>query len=406
MELIGLFLLFVVLSSQEDAVCGSDVSRLSRRELISFLLNKTEADDKKAYDPRVPPEYEKDVPTNVTIKLFLLSFDSVSETTMDYSVEIYLTMSWIDERLIFLNYSNSKWLEIDTKLMADVWVPDVYFRNEKDASFHEVTVPNKYMHLYPDGRVRYSMRLSLTLSCRMKLVNFPLDSQNCPMLIQSYTYTTENVLFSWDEKDPITFDEEMKMDQELPQFIIENSTTEICEVKADQSSFACIKAFFTLKRDIRYYIIQVYVPSILIVVLSWVSFWLDLESIPARVSLGVLTVLTLNTHGSNVQASLPKVSYIKAIDVWTVTCLVFVFSALLEFAYVNVLTRRGEKELLSRRKNNCFCEQKITPTNKCPSTNSKVKARRVDKISRLGFPLSFIIFNIGYWFIYVYSEQD
>lgn len=46
------------------------------------------------------------------------------------------------------------------------------------------------------------------------------------------------------------------------------------------------------------------------------------------------------------------------------------------------------------------------PTNKCPSTNSKVKARRVDKISRLGFPLSFIIFNIGYWFIYVYSEQD
>ncbi|XP_071088243.1 glycine receptor subunit alpha-2-like isoform X2 [Haliotis cracherodii] len=357
MELIGLFLLFVVLSSQEDSVCGSDVSRLSRRELISFLLNKTEADDKKAYDPRVPPEYEKDVPTNVTIKVFLLSFDSVSETTMDYSVEIYLTMSWIDERLIFLNYSNSKWLEIDTKLMADVWVPDVYFRNEKDASFHEVTVPNKYMHLYPDGRVRYSMRLSLTLSCRMKLVNFPLDSQNCPMLIQS-------------------------------------------------SSFACIKAFFTLKRDIRYYIIQVYVPSILIVVLSWVSFWLDLESIPARVSLGVLTVLTLNTHGSNVQASLPKVSYIKAIDVWTVTCLVFVFSALLEFAYVNVLTRRGEKELLSRRKNNCFCEQKITPTNKCPSTNSKVKARRVDKISRLGFPLSFIIFNIGYWFIYVYSEQD
>jgi hypothetical protein len=62
-----------------------------------------------------------------------------------------------------------------------------------------------------------------------------------------------------------------------------------------------------MKRDIRYYIIQVYVPSILIVALSWVSFWLDLDAIPARVSLGVLTALTLNTHGSSIQAQLPKV---------------------------------------------------------------------------------------------------
>lgn len=73
------------------------------------------------------------------------------------------------------------------------------------------------------------------------------------------------------------------------------------------AKFACIKAYFTLKRDIGYYIIQVYVPSILIVALSWVSFWLDLEAIPARVSLGVLTVLTLNTHGSHIQSQLPKV---------------------------------------------------------------------------------------------------
>ena len=112
-------------------------------------------------------------------------------------------------------------------------------------------------------------------------------------------------------------------------------------------------------RDIRYYIIQVYVPSVLIVTLSWVSFWLDLEAIPARVSLGVLTVLTLNTHGSNVQSSLPKVSYIKAIDVWTVTCLLFVFAALLEFAYVNVLARRGQKERKQFLKFSCLCEKVV-----------------------------------------------
>ncbi|KAL8577408.1 hypothetical protein ACOMHN_060230 [Nucella lapillus] len=317
---------------------GNNNTRLS---LLNTLLKK----DK--YDARVPPDYEENVPTNVTIKIHLLSFDSVSETKMDYSVELFLTQEWIDSRLNFGNVSDLKWLEVDSKMMDDVWVPDVYFRNEKSGSFHDVTVPNKYMHLYPGGRVIYSVRLSLTLNCRMYLIKYPLDSQDCPMWIQSYTYTTENVMFYWDRLKPIVFDEEMKVQTELPQFSLVSNVTQSCHTtqKDDEPSFACILAKFKLQRDIRYYIIQVYVPSILIVALSWVSFWLDLEAIPARVSLGVLTVLTLNTHGSTIQAALPKVSYIKAIDVWVVSSLIFVFAALLEFAYVNVLARRADKEM-------------------------------------------------------------
>ena len=46
-------------------------------------------------------------------------------------------------------------------------------------------------------------------------------------------------------------------------------------------------------RSMGYYIIQVYVPSSLIVVMSWVSFYLDRSSAPARVGLGVTTVLTV-----------------------------------------------------------------------------------------------------------------
>ena len=38
-----------------------------------------------------------------------------------------------------------------------------------------------------------------------------------------------------------------------------------------------------------------YVPSSLIVVMSWVSFYLDRSSAPARVGLGVTTVLTMVT---------------------------------------------------------------------------------------------------------------
>ena len=87
-----------------------------------------------------------------------------------------------------------------------------------------------------------------------------------------------------------------------------------------------------------------YIPSILIVILSWVSFWINVDAIPARVSLGLLTVLTMTTQSTAANQALPKVSYVKAIDVWMSMCLFFVFMGLLEFAVVNVLSRRGQKK--------------------------------------------------------------
>jgi len=71
-------------------------------------------------------------------------------------------------------------------------------------------------------------------------------------------------------------------------------------------------------RSLGYYIIQIYVPSSLIVVLSWVSFWLHRDAAPARVALGITTVLTMTTLISSTNSALPKISYLKSIDVYLV----------------------------------------------------------------------------------------
>ena len=50
---------------------------------------------------------------------------------------------------------------------------------------------------------------------------------------------------------------------------------------------------------------------------------------------GITTVLTMTTISNGVRSSLPRISYIKAIDIYLVMCFVFVFAALLEYAAVN-----------------------------------------------------------------------
>ena len=59
---------------------------------------------------------------------------------------------------------------------------------------------------------------------------------------------------------------------------------------------------------------------------------------------------------AGVRSQLPKVSYIKAIDVWMSMCLVFVFAALLEYAVVNVIARKQElkKQLKMNEKVSIF----------------------------------------------------
>lgn len=252
----------------------------------------------------------------------------------------------------------------------------------------------------------------------MDLYRYPMDSQVCSIEIASFSKTTEELLLKWSDSQPVVLFDNLK----LPQFEIEKVNTSLCKEKFHIGEYSCLKAEFYLQRSLGYHMVQTYLPTTLIVVISWVSFWLDVDAIPARVTLGVTTLLTISSKGAGIQGNLPPVSYIKAMDVWIGSCTSFVFAALLEFTFVNYLWRRLP--------GNAFCHQ-VPPTvepNDIPKQdtaaeliqdksghaevrttvqrgriNSKVKAKRIDQLSRVAFPALFLLFNLVYWPYYISS---
>ncbi|XP_065108508.1 glycine receptor subunit alpha-2 isoform X2 [Paramisgurnus dabryanus] len=363
-------------------------STMSPSDFLDKLMGKT-----SGYDARIRPNF-KGPPVNVTCNIFINSFGSVAETTMDYRVNIFLRQKWNDPRLAYSEYPDSS-LDLDPSMLDSIWKPDLFFANEKGANFHDVTTDNKLLRIFKDGTVLYSIRLTLILSCPMDLKNFPMDVQTCTMQLESFGYTMNDLIFEWLDKGPV----QMADGLTLPQFIIRD----------EKDLGYCTKHYNTA---------------------------------PARVALGITTVLTMTTQSSGSRASLPKVSYVKAIDIWMAVCLLFVFAALLEYAGVNFVSRQ-QKEFLRlkrrqrlKRKEDELQDGRLHFTGynmtscvkdgnavKSPSTNSVQtpallketepnrrkfvdRAKRIDTISRAVFPLAFLIFNIFYWITYKIIRHD
>jgi len=71
-------------------------------------------------------------------------------------VNIYFRQEWTDKRLKFTppNPKLTK-IRLGTNAQKGMWIPDTFFRNEKRATFHEVTVDNRLMRVENDGKVWY-----------------------------------------------------------------------------------------------------------------------------------------------------------------------------------------------------------------------------------------------------------
>ncbi|GIY54543.1 glycine receptor subunit alpha-2 [Caerostris darwini] len=361
------------------------------------------------YDKRAWPTYGKNYPTLVTVNIYINSMGSVSAANMDFGMDIYLRQSWIDPRLEFHQYGINDTVTLNGQDIIDkIWKPDIFFRNLKSGNFHSMTVPNKLIKLSPNGRILFSMRLTLRLSCHMSFRLYPLDAQRCWVVLGSYAQTTDQVVIQWRDESPITIEKEI----EVPEFhVVPQAPGTFCR-DIDTGVFSFLNVSFVFLRQNGYHLVQTYLPTFLIVMMSWVSFWVPVEAAPARVTLGVTTLLSLTTVASGIRSQLPPVSYAKAIDIWIGACSVMVFTALLEFALASYLCRMKIRH--RQPKINCLMFWKPTRPDlhmegknqvvHTPESDKKIQLRRshaVDRFSRMIFPFIFLVFNMFYWIYYL-----
>ncbi|XP_039077915.1 gamma-aminobutyric acid receptor subunit rho-3 isoform X2 [Hyaena hyaena] len=375
-------------------------------------------------------------PVPVGIDVQIESIDSISEVKMDFTMTLYLRHSWKDERLSFPSTTN-KSMTFDHRLIKKIWVPDIFFVHSKRSFIHDTTVENIMLRVYPDGNVLFS------------LSRFPLDTQNCSLELESYAYTEEDLMLYWEHGNKsLTTDEHIS----LSQFLVEEfSASSGFAFYSSTGWYNRLFINFVLRRHIFFFVLQTYFPAMLMVRLSWVSFWIDRRAVPARVSLGITTVLTMSTIISGVSASMPQVSYIKAVDVYLWVSSLFVFLSVIEYAAVNYLTTVEERKQFKNTGkisgmynidavqamafDGCYHDSKTEMdqtsfslhleedsmrgrSTGSPSTDSsRIKRRQssgghvgriilennhvIDTYSRILFPIVYIIFNLFYWGIYV-----
>ncbi|KXJ20118.1 gamma-aminobutyric acid receptor subunit rho-1 [Exaiptasia diaphana] len=396
------------------------------KNLSDFINHAIKAHDKKVRPNAGGPS------VMVQVEFKVVSFGEIKEAEMTYSMDIFFRQWWYDSRFA---HNMSKAFTMAADATQIIWTPDTYFWNVKSAKYHKVTRENMRVMINPDGKIYFSTRITISAQCDMNLRLYPMDIQYCPLIIESYAHTRSDVDYKWkggkDQGIEI-------VSKEMAQFEFMGANTTTKEQANSKGSFASLRAEFVFKRRVSFFITATYMPAMILVILSWCTFWIHRNAVPARVTLSITTILSTILLTSTVNASMPKVSYSKALDYYLMTSLGFIFMTLLEYVIVlnihpNLRKEHREDDEIPRERQPLRNDtgKDHTPDtivtmmdktgNGRQSTTSKfktclsskpVKAKDkkqlpyldvhwIDRTARVLFPFCYFSFTIAYWIYYI-----
>ncbi|XP_072939516.1 glycine receptor subunit alpha-4 isoform X13 [Epargyreus clarus] len=326
---VGRAVAFILMLSRVSALT-SDIfaAGKSDKEILDNLLKNSR------YDKRLLPPVDGVLTVNVSV--LLLSLASPDESSLKYEVEFLLQQQWYDPRLRYSNQSHYDFLNA-IHHHEDIWLPDTYFIMHGD--FKDPIIPMHFaLRIYRNGTINYLMRRHLILSCQGRLNIFPFDDPLCSFALESISYEQSAITYVW-KNDEDTLRKSPSLTT-LNAYLIQNQTIP-CPIKASwRGNYSCLKVDLIFTRDRAFYFTTVFIPGIILVTSSFITFWLEWNAVPARSMIGVTTMLNFFTTSNGFRSTLPVVSNLTAMNVWDGVCMCFIYASLLEFVCVNYVGRK------------------------------------------------------------------
>lgn len=276
-------------------------------------------------------------PIDVKVGVRLERISEVDSQGEDFTILGSVRMDWQDPALAFspdsCNCEAKVYSEKEfDKFLADVgsrW-PDFVFFNQQGNRWTQ----SRAAILWPDGRARYGETFTTTFQGDFDFKKFPFDTQYFPifldMLYPVDTYTLSE-LPGYSEINPEHGEDEFIVGDLAISF--EPVTGRIAELPVSRATFG-----FEAPRHLNYYMLQVFVPILLIVLISWFTFFL--KDYTRRIEASAANILLFIAFSFSLADNYPRLGYITFLD--AVMAVTFIFNTLV--LLYNVVMKRLENE--------------------------------------------------------------
>lgn len=245
-----------------------------------------------------------------------------------------MRMEWKDPALAFSPDTCQCKSKVYTEKEFDSFLAEVKGR-WPDFTFYDQQgnrwIQNRVVVLEPDGSATYFERFSTDLQVDFDFRRFPLDVQQFRIRIDSLY--PQDVYFYTD----LPGFSEISSEHGEDEFIITEYHTEISSVQGSTGSMNSRFLFlFEAPRHLNYYILQIFVPILLIVLISWWTFFL--KDYTQRIEVAAGNVLLFIAFSFSLAENYPRLGYMTFMD--AIMAMIFIVNALV--LIYNVYLRRLE----------------------------------------------------------------
>ena len=295
------------------------------------------------------PVAEEGKPTEVTVVGAILDIDKIDSAEQNFTLNFYAIFRWLDPRLAHEELGSV------VRDISQIWNPRLTIVNTQR---HWANTRDE-VEISPEGLVTYRLHVFGDFSQPLELHDFPMDSHVFEVPVVAAGYRPHQVVLVPDKRIDSFIAEKLS----VADWKISNMSGTSREVTlANGLKLPGFVFSFEGERLLHHYVVKAIIPLALIVMMSWVVFWIDPKQVPNQLSVAVTTVLTLIAYHIALSGRLPDIPYLTHMDKFLFGATVLVFMSLIE----------------------------VVVTSHLSSTEQLDKARRMDRAARISFPLIFI----------------